>query len=83
MLARATVRITERRLLLAGEEFEREWTPELHIKLERVSDKQAASSSPILPNSRAPADDADRFMRSINHGYVVVYRIRNRNRFDW
>jgi len=33
-------------LQLACEEFEREWTPELHIKLERVSGKEATSASP-------------------------------------
>ncbi len=40
VLARATVRYTEssdRSLALAREQFEREWAPELHIKLERLS----------------------------------------------
>jgi hypothetical protein len=40
ILARATVRYTEssdRSLALAREQFEREWAPELHIKLERLS----------------------------------------------
>ncbi|HEY1271637.1 MAG TPA: hypothetical protein VGF08_06610 [Terriglobales bacterium] len=40
ILARATMRYaetTERSLALAREEFEREWSPELHIKLERLS----------------------------------------------
>jgi hypothetical protein len=44
VLARATLRYaetTERSLALAREEFEREWSPELHIKLERVSDTEA------------------------------------------
>jgi hypothetical protein len=40
VLARATVRYTassDRSLALAREQFEREWAPELHIKLERLS----------------------------------------------
>jgi hypothetical protein len=40
ILARATLRYTEasdRSLALAREHFEREWAPELHIKLERLS----------------------------------------------
>src|SRR5438270_10147276 len=44
ILARATLRYaetTERTLALAREEFEREWSPELHIKLERVSASEA------------------------------------------
>lgn len=44
VLARATLRYaetTERTLALAREEFEREWSPELHIKLERVSASEA------------------------------------------
>ncbi|MBV8890461.1 MAG: hypothetical protein JO266_00525 [Acidobacteria bacterium] len=44
VLARATLRYaetTERSLALAREEFEREWSPELHIKLERLSDQEA------------------------------------------
>jgi len=39
ILARATLRYsktTEKSLALAREEFEREWSPELHIKLERI-----------------------------------------------
>jgi hypothetical protein len=44
ILARATLRYaetTERSLALAREEFEREWSPELHIKLEKVSSSDA------------------------------------------
>lgn len=44
VLARATLRYveaTDRGLALAREEFEREWSPELHIKLERVSPTEA------------------------------------------
>lgn len=44
VLARATLRYveaTDRGLALAREEFEREWSPELHIKLERVSAGEA------------------------------------------
>lgn len=44
VLARATLRYaetTDHSLALAREEFEREWSPELHIKLERVSDTEA------------------------------------------
>jgi len=40
VLARATLRYTEatdKSLALAREEFEREWSPELHIKVEKVS----------------------------------------------
>src|SRR5215475_7701162 len=40
VLARATLRYveaTEKGLALAREEFEREWSPELHLKLERTS----------------------------------------------
>jgi hypothetical protein len=43
ILARATLRYveaTDKGLNLAREEFEREWTPDLHIKLERVSATQ-------------------------------------------
>ena len=44
VLARATLRYaetTDRSLALAREEFEREWSPELHIKLERLSETEA------------------------------------------
>lgn len=44
VLARATLRYTEatdKSLALAREEFERQWSPELHIKLEKVSSRQA------------------------------------------
>jgi hypothetical protein len=44
ILARATLRYAEaadKGLALAREEFEREWSPELHIKLERVSATEA------------------------------------------
>ena len=44
VLARATLRYAEasdKSLALAREEFERQWSPELHIKLEKVSSKQA------------------------------------------
>src|SRR3984893_1039914 len=44
ILARATLRYveaTDKSLALAREEFEREWTPDLHIKLERVSPTEA------------------------------------------
>ncbi|HKH99785.1 MAG TPA: hypothetical protein VJ999_11815 [Candidatus Sulfotelmatobacter sp.] len=44
ILARATLRYveaTDKGLALAREEFEREWSPDLHIKLERVSATEA------------------------------------------
>lgn len=44
VLARATLRYveaTDKSLALAREEFEREWNPDLHIKLERVSPTEA------------------------------------------
>ncbi len=44
ILARATLRYaetTDKGLALAREEFEREWSPELHIKLERISNSEA------------------------------------------
>lgn len=44
VLARATLRYveaTDKGLALAREEFEREWSPELHIKLERISPGEA------------------------------------------
>ena len=44
ILARATLRYveaTDKGLALAREEFEREWSPELHLKLERVSASEA------------------------------------------
>jgi len=44
VLARATLRYAEssdKSLALAREEFERQWSPELHIKLEKVSSRQA------------------------------------------
>jgi hypothetical protein len=44
ILARATLRYveaTDKGLALARDEFEREWTPDLHIKLERVSSTEA------------------------------------------
>ena len=40
ILARATLRYveaTDKGLALAREDFEREWTPDLHLKLERIS----------------------------------------------
>jgi hypothetical protein len=44
ILARATLRyveVTDKGLALAREEFEREWSPDLHLKLERVSATEA------------------------------------------
>ncbi len=44
ILARATLRYaeaTDKSLALAREEFERQWSPELHIKLEKISSRQA------------------------------------------
>lgn len=44
ILARATLRYveaTDKGLALAREEFEREWSPELHVKLEKVSSSDA------------------------------------------
>jgi len=44
ILARATLRYveaTDKGLALAREEFEREWTPDLHIKMERTSASEA------------------------------------------
>jgi hypothetical protein len=44
ILARATLRYveaTDKGLALAREEFEREWTPDLHVKLERISATEA------------------------------------------
>ena len=44
ILARATLRYvaaTDKGLALAREEFEREWSPELHLKLERISPTEA------------------------------------------
>jgi hypothetical protein len=44
VLARATLRYAEaadKGLALARDEFEREWSPELHIKLERISATEA------------------------------------------
>ena len=44
VLARATLRYveaTDRSLELAHEEFERQWNPDLHIKLERISPTEA------------------------------------------
>jgi len=44
ILARATLRYveaTDKGLALAREEFEREWSPDLHIKLERISSAEA------------------------------------------
>ena len=44
VLARATLRyvkVTDKALQLAHEQFEREWAPELHIRLEKVSDAEA------------------------------------------
>jgi hypothetical protein len=44
ILARATLRYvesTDKGLALAREEFEREWSPDLHIKIERVSPTEA------------------------------------------
>lgn len=43
VLARATLRYaetTDKSLALAREEFERQWSPELHIKLERVTSRK-------------------------------------------
>ena len=44
VLARATLRYAEasdKSLALAREEFERQWSPELHIKLEKVAARQS------------------------------------------
>lgn len=44
VLARATLRYAEssdKSLALAREEFERQWSPELHIKLEKASSREA------------------------------------------
>ena len=44
VLARATLRYaaaSDKSLVLAREEFERQWSPELHVKLEKVSSRQA------------------------------------------
>ena len=44
ILARATLRYveaTDKGLALAREEFEREWSPDLHIKMERISSAEA------------------------------------------
>lgn len=44
ILARATLRYAEssdKSLALAREEFERQWSPELHIKLEKTNSRQA------------------------------------------
>jgi hypothetical protein len=44
VLARATLRYaasSDKSLALAREEFERQWSPELHIKLEKASSRQA------------------------------------------
>jgi hypothetical protein len=44
VLARATLRYAEasdKSLALAREEFERQWSPELHIKLEKLTSRQA------------------------------------------
>jgi hypothetical protein len=44
ILARATLRYveaTDKGLALAREEFEREWSPDLHVKMERVSATEA------------------------------------------
>lgn len=44
ILARATlryVRVTDKALQLAHEQFEREWAPELHIRLEKISEGEA------------------------------------------
>jgi hypothetical protein len=44
ILARATLRYvaaTDKGLALAREEFEREWSPELHLKIERTSSTEA------------------------------------------
>ena len=43
VLARATLRYsktTDKSLALAREEFERQWSPELHVKLEKLSTRQ-------------------------------------------
>lgn len=44
VLARATLRYaaaSDKSLALAREEFEREWSPELHLKLEQISGREA------------------------------------------
>jgi hypothetical protein len=44
VLARATLRYveaTDKGLALAREEFEREWSPDLHVKMERTSETEA------------------------------------------
>src|SRR5258708_19707961 len=53
VLARATLRYveaTDKGLALAREEFERECSPDFHIKLDRLSPPQPRFISPNLPN---------------------------------
>src|ERR1700747_3405786 len=52
VLARATLRYTEttdKSLALAREEFERQWSPELHIKLEKISSRHTRIVVTHLP----------------------------------
>ena len=76
VLARATLRqveATDKGLALAREEFEREWNPDLHIKLERVSPAEPremyrnASSSFVVLRSKPSAmlSEMDITLRSI------------------
>jgi len=54
ILARATLRYveaTDKSLSLAHEEFEREWSPDLHIKLERVSATEVRAIATNLAKS--------------------------------
>ncbi len=75
ILARATLRYveaTDKSLVLAREEFEREWSPDLHIKLERVSSNQVrvivtnlAKSSVLLAVVAVAQDLACRSLRAL------------------
>lgn len=69
VLARATLRYveaTDKSLELAREEFEREWSPELHIKLERKS----ASDVDIVVTNLAKTSVLLQFLqlRKLSHG---------------
>ncbi|HEX6466589.1 MAG TPA: hypothetical protein VFZ99_04730 [Terriglobales bacterium] len=69
VLARATLRnveATDKGLALAHEQFEREWAPELHVKLEQVSAQEAKLIITNLAKASVLLQLVQ--MRKISHG---------------
>ena len=73
ILVRATLRYSEasdRSLALAREQFEREWAPELHVKLERLSTHDARIMATRFAVSKARAGNPS--LCPAIHSMVIV-----------